>query len=109
MESLGPGPLSLGERESTGSRRARQTFSEFRRYDVIGNPVMINAYGEGIPGNGRRFAQGAMVERLMGPRKELQVVVPCGGAGHSKIGAPTATGCCGEQCWGASRVFWGQC
>ena len=67
---------------------------------------MINAYGEGIPGNGRRFAQGAMVERLMGPRKELQVVVPCGGAGHSKIGAPTATGCCGEQCWGASRVFW---
>jgi len=45
MESLGPGPLSLGERESTGSRRARQTFSEFRRYDVIGNPVMINAYG----------------------------------------------------------------
>src|SRR5215469_12368713 len=25
-----------------------------------------------------------------------------------KIGAPTVTGCSGEQCWGASRVFWGQ-
>ena len=38
-----------------------ERFSEFRRYDVIGNPGMMNAYKEGIPGNGSLFAEGTMV------------------------------------------------
>jgi len=56
------------------------TFSEFRGYEgwqtisvsrhekviavILGNPVMINAYQAGIPGNGKPFPDGAKMAKL---------------------------------------------
>src|SRR5262249_2935055 len=55
-------------------------FSEFRGYEgwpviaisenqgqiaaIVGNPVMIDAYNEGVPGNGKPFPDGAKMARI---------------------------------------------
>jgi hypothetical protein len=31
---------------------------------ILGNPVMINAYKEGIPGNGKPFPEGSMIVKI---------------------------------------------
>ncbi len=59
---------------------ARCAFSEVRGYEtsqdvavrhtevgikaILGNPVMINAYKEGIPGNGKPFPEGSMIVKI---------------------------------------------
>ena len=82
---------------------ARCAFSEFSGYEtsqdvaarqtevgikaILGNPVMINAYKEGIPGNGRPFPEGSMIAKIeWSKKKERCVPLFCGRAGHSKIG-----------------------
>lgn len=56
-------------------------FSEFRGYEdwqdvavsrtgtdvkaILANPVMIKAYREGIPGNGKPFPDGSMIVKIM--------------------------------------------
>ena len=82
---------------------ARCAFSEFRAYEtwqdvavrqtevgikaIPGNPVMINAYKEGIPGNGKPFPEGSMTAKIeWSKKKERCVPLFCGGAGHPKIG-----------------------
>src|SRR5262245_25722221 len=56
------------------------SFSEFRGYEswqdvaasqtddglkvILGNPVMINAYREGIPGNGKPFPEGSQIVKI---------------------------------------------
>ena len=82
---------------------ARCAFSEFRAYEtwqdvavrqtevgikaIPGNPVMINAYKEGIPGNGKPFPEGSMTVKIeWSKKKERCVPLFCGGAGHPKIG-----------------------
>jgi len=64
---------------------ARCAFSEFR-YEtsqdvavrqtevgikaILGNPAMINAYKEGIPGNGKPFPEGSMVVKIEWSKKK---------------------------------------
>jgi hypothetical protein len=36
---------------------------------IVGNPVMIDAYKEGVPGNGRPFPDGAKMAKSIGSRK----------------------------------------
>ena len=62
-------------------------FSEFRGYEgwpviaisenggkiavIVGNPVMIDAYKEGVPGNGKPFPDGAKMAKIhWNPKKE---------------------------------------
>ena len=61
-------------------------FSEFKGYEswqlvsisqdgnlvaaILANPVMIKAYQEGIPGNGKPFPDGARMQRSIGTRKK---------------------------------------
>jgi hypothetical protein len=61
-------------------------FSEFRGYEdwpviaisenegliavIVGNPAMINAYKEGVPGNGKPFPDGAKWRKFIGHRKQ---------------------------------------
>ena len=62
-------------------------FSEFRGYEdwaviaisenqglfavIMGNPVMINAYKEGIPGNGKPFPDGSKMAKIhWNPKKQ---------------------------------------
>jgi hypothetical protein len=61
-------------------------FSEFRGYEKwqavsmsevedgmkieLGNPVMINAYKEGIPGNGKPFPEGAIIAKIKWSKKK---------------------------------------
>jgi len=76
---------------------ARCAFSEFRGYEtsqdvaarqtevgikaILGNPVMINAYKEGIPGNGRPFPEGSMIAKIeWSKKKERCVALFCGRA-----------------------------
>ncbi|OLD80042.1 MAG: hypothetical protein AUF67_13675 [Acidobacteria bacterium 13_1_20CM_58_21] len=65
---------------------ARCAFSEFSGYEtsqdvaarqtevgikaILGNPVMINAYKEGIPGNGRPFPEGSMIAKIEWSKKK---------------------------------------
>jgi hypothetical protein len=65
---------------------ARCAFSEFRGYEtwqdvagsqtedgikaILGNPVMINAYKEGIPGNGKSFPEGSMIVKIERSKKK---------------------------------------
>ena len=72
-------------------------FSEFRGYEgwqtvsisqsekamavILANPVMINAYQAGIPGNGKPFPDGSKIS--IGSRNRAQCALPGGGAGHS--------------------------
>jgi hypothetical protein len=72
-------------------------FSEFRGYEgwqdvavsetdhgikaILGNPVMINAYKEGIPGNGKPFPDGSVIVKIewsqkKNPESPYSVVVP---------------------------------
>jgi hypothetical protein len=72
-------------------------FSEFRGYEtwqdvavsqtdngikaILGNPVMINAYKEGIPGNGKPFPEGSIIvkiecSRIKNPVSPYSVMVP---------------------------------
>jgi hypothetical protein len=72
-------------------------FSEFRGYEnwqdvavsqtedgikaILENPVMINAYREGVPGNGKPFPEGSMIARIewskkKGPASPYFVEVP---------------------------------
>ncbi len=60
-------------------------FSEFRGYEtwqdvaasqtdeglkiILGNPVMIKAYKEGIPSNGKPFPEGSVVVKIEWPKK----------------------------------------
>ena len=64
-------------------------FSEFRGYEdwqtiavsqteaskvlrvILGNPAMINAFREGIPGNGKPFPDGATMAKIVWKQKEL--------------------------------------
>jgi len=64
-------------------------FSEFRGYDtwqdvavsttedgikaILANPVMINAYKEGIPGNGKAFPDGSMIVKIEWLKKKNPV------------------------------------
>ena len=61
-------------------------FSEFRGYEKwqavsmsevtdgmkieLGNPVMINAYKDGIPGNGKPFPEGAIIAKIKWSKKK---------------------------------------
>jgi hypothetical protein len=61
-------------------------FSEFRGYEtwqdvavsqteqgikaILGNPAMINAYKEGIPGNGKPFPDGSMIVKIEWTKKK---------------------------------------
>src|SRR6516165_9864000 len=62
-------------------------FSEFRGYEdwaviaisenqgliavILGNPVMIDAYKQGVPGNGKRFPDGAKMAKIhWNPKKQ---------------------------------------
>ena len=72
-------------------------FSEFRGYEtlqdvavsqtddgikaILGNPVMIKAYKEGIPGNGKPFPEGSMIAKIewfkkTNPVSPYSVMVP---------------------------------
>jgi Cytochrome P460 len=64
-------------------------FSEFRGYDtrqdvavsqtengikaILGNPVMINAYKEGSPGDGKPFPEGSMIVKIEWTKKQNPV------------------------------------
>ena len=97
---------------------ARCAFSEFSGYEtsqdvaarqtevgikaILGNPVMINAYKEGIPGNGRPFPEGSMIAKIEWSKKKRTLRRPILWAcGHSKIGSfmemakrfPDTSGC----------------
>src|SRR5471030_2401687 len=64
-------------------------FSEFRGYEtwqavapsqtddglkvILGNPKMINAYKEGIPGNGKLFPDGSMIVKIEWAKKKNPV------------------------------------
>jgi hypothetical protein len=78
-------------------------FSEFRGFEtwqdvavsqtedgikaILGNPAMINAYKEGIPGNGKPFPEGVAVVKIeWSQKKDPCVTLFCGGAGHPEIG-----------------------
>ena len=104
---------------------ARCAFSEFRAYEtwqdvavrqtevgikaIPGNPVMINAYKEGIPGNGKPFPEGSMTAKIeWSKKKERCVPLFCGGAGHPKIGFVHREGfqeISGHQWMGICPVF----
>jgi len=77
--------LSSGAADSAQDRYTLKVpnglaFSEFRGYDawqlisisynggrmaaILGNPAMINAYKAGIPGNGKRFPNGAKMAKI---------------------------------------------
>jgi Cytochrome P460 len=64
-------------------------FSDFRGYEdwsvvssarteevlkvIVANPAMVNAYKEGVPGNGRPFPQGSMIVKLQWkPKKSTE-------------------------------------
>ena len=65
------------------------SFSEFRGYDtwqdvapsetegsvksILANPVMINAYKEGIPGNGKPFPEGSKIVKIEWVKKKNPV------------------------------------
>jgi len=36
---------------------------------ILGNPVMINAHKEGIPGNGKPFPEGSMIVKIEWSKK----------------------------------------
>lgn len=74
-------------------------FSEFRGYEnwedvavsrtetgikaILGNPIMIKAYREGIPDNGKPFPEGAKIVKIAWSKKNKPCVsLFCGGAGH---------------------------
>ena len=40
---------------------------------ILGNPVMINAYKEGIPGNGKPFPEGSMIVKIEWSKKKNPV------------------------------------
>jgi Cytochrome P460 len=78
-------------------------FSEFRGYEswqdaavsqtedgikaILGNPGMINAYKEGIPGNGKPFPDGVVIVKIEWSKKKNPVSPYFrGAAGHPKIG-----------------------
>jgi Cytochrome P460 len=64
-------------------------FSEFRGYEawqvvsisqdgalmaaILANPVMIDAYRAGVPGNGRRFADGAKMAKIHWNPKKMEI------------------------------------
>jgi len=76
---------------------------------IPGNPVMINAYKEGIPGNGKPFPEGSMTVKIeWSKKKERCVPLFCGGAGHPKIGFVHREGfqeISGHQWMGICPVF----
>ena len=66
-------------------------FSEFRGYEdwpviaisenggviavIVGNPVMIDAYKEGVPGNGKPFPDGAKMAKIhWNPKKQETLI-----------------------------------
>src|SRR5271169_979956 len=67
-------------------------FSEFRGYEawqvvsisqdgplmaaILANPVMIDAYSAGIPGNGRPFPDGAKMAKIHWNPKKMETFVP---------------------------------
>ena len=74
-------------------------FSEFRGYEdwqviaisenlgliavIMGNPVMIDAYKKGVPGNGEPFPDGAKMAKIhWNPKKARDVSQPADGAGY---------------------------
>ena len=40
---------------------------------IVGNPVMINAYREGIPGNGKPFPEGSKIAKIEWSKKKNPV------------------------------------
>ena len=49
---------------------------------ILGNPVMIEAYQAGIPGNGKPFPDGAKMAKIHWNPKKNAVLPGCDGAGH---------------------------
>ena len=49
---------------------------------ILGNPVMINAYKAGIPGNGKPFPDGAKMAKVHWNVKKLETFSLRGGARH---------------------------
>jgi cytochrome P460 len=47
--------------------------TEDRIKAVLGNPVMVNAYKEGIPGNGKPFPEGSMIVKIEWSKKKNAV------------------------------------
>ena len=60
--------LSFGGYETSQDVAVRQT--EVGIKAILGNPVMINAYKEGIPGNGKPFPEGSMIVKIEWSRKK---------------------------------------
>src|ERR1700751_562716 len=74
-------------------------FSEFRGYEdwqviaisdnlgliavIMGNPVMIDAYKQGVPGNGQPFPDGAKMAKIHWNPKKRDVSRPADGAGYT--------------------------
>ena len=77
-------------------------FSEFKGYEnwkdvavsqtegslkvIAANDTMINAYREGIPGNGKPFPEGPMIAKIEWSPKEPRVPLFSDGPGHTQIG-----------------------
>ena len=86
-------------------------FSEFRGYEawqvisishdgdllaaILANPVMIDAFGSGIPGNGKPFPDGAKMAKIRWNPKKMETFPPwrfCQNL-HAAVG-------CGQKCGG---------
>jgi hypothetical protein len=77
-------------------------FSEFRGYEnwqdvavsqtengikvIVANHAMIDAYRDGIPGNGKHFPNGSKVAKIEDIEKESEVILFRDGTGHPEIG-----------------------
>ena len=78
-------------------------FSDFRGYEnwavvssaqteevlkvIVANPVMIDAYQAGVPGNGKPFPDGSKIVKLQWkPKKSTEAPLRCERAGHVHAG-----------------------
>src|SRR5260370_6613703 len=84
---LAAGAASSGQEKYTVQVPNGLAFSEFRGYEdwpviaisenggkiavIVGNPAMIDAYKEGVPGNGKPFPDGAKMAKIhWNPKKQ---------------------------------------
>jgi hypothetical protein len=96
LAALGSMTLAAGDKFTVKAPNG-VAFSEFRGYEawqdvavsqtdngikaILANPVMMNAYREGIPGNGKSFPEGSMIVKIewsqvKNPVSPYSVMVP---------------------------------
>jgi Cytochrome P460 len=63
-------PLSRMSSENTTHGRVAVSQTEDGIKAILGNPAMINANKEGIPGNGKPFPEGSMVVKIEWSKKK---------------------------------------